>query len=459
MPGPNSIHTAKWHRAVEHIREKGKVTNPYAVATAALGERSFKKKHRGGEKKDPPTKRAKKDPPKKKDPPGDPVLPVVNLKPQLLQRGDDQRRADSMLRAAPGKDIHDFKVSVDPSSPTNVVPENDPPTGVMQHPAAGAIQSDGSMSVNRERTLPDELSAATDATKRMGATLPSSQQGAMTNMPLQSQLALMQQQETKTAIRKGVDTPSSSPAGAEGNTAAAAHEAKGTEGPTQTPMAPQQAQRAAQNDTLRPLYGMASPLDVVPSTREQIKSGVLFNDFHIVAPGFGLGVTNKLFQMNEKREMEIRYREPLQLPRSDMGPTNTVLAPPLEWQNNIPRKDMQTERNKKTISDRLKALAVVQAGTGSLNVFGDDYGLMRDTSAKGLPRPEDSVLEPVVLKPTPMERARPLAGVQLEDKQFRRLFDAERYPEHFHSHIGMEGGSTLSRRNSLKILPYPIGMA
>ena len=111
------------------------------------------------------------------------------------------------------------------------------------------------------------------------------------------------------------------------------------------------------------------------------------------------------------------------------------------------------------ISDRLCALAKIQAGTGSLNVLGDDYGLLRDTSAKGLPRPEDTPLEPTILKTTPMERVRPLAGSQLQHKQFRRLFDGDRYPEHFRSHVAMEGGSLFSTRNSLKLLPFPLGVA
>jgi hypothetical protein len=163
--------------------------------------------------------------------------------------------------------------------------------------------------------------------------------------------------------------------------------------------------------------------------------------------------------MNELRETKIRYREPLAFPRADIGPTNTVLAPPLELQNSITPHDMQSLADHKLFSKRPKMLSKIIVGEGSTNVLGDDYGLARDTSAKGLPRPDDSPFEPTILKPTPMERLRPLTGAQLDQRQFRRIFDSERYPEHFNSHIAMSGGMTLSRRNALKTLAYPLGMA
>jgi hypothetical protein len=441
MPGPNS---------------KGKGTNPYATVTSALGQKSSKKRKNDPPKKDAPAKK-KKTPAKKLD--NAKLLPVINLDTEVHQRGDDERRAGGGLRAAPPANLHDFKTSVDPSSPTNEVPQNDPVQSTTEHPAAAAIQEDGNMAMMKQRQMGDEISAVTDATKRMGATLPSGHNLNASNLMLQSQLALIQQSNTKSTIKEGKDTASSSPAGAEAGTPAAGSTAKGSEGPTQSPLAPQQSQRAAQNDTLRPLFGMANPLTAIPSTRDQIKSGILFNDFHIVAPGHGLGATNKMFLMEELRESNIRYRGPLAFPRADIGPTNTVLPPPLEWQNSIAKADYRTIMRQKKDSIARKQFIEELAGTGSANILGDDYGLLRDTSAKGLPRPQDEPFEPVILKPTPMERVRLLSGSQLEDRQFRRLFDAERYPEHFNSHIGQEGGSHYGRRSALKLLPYVVGTA
>jgi hypothetical protein len=411
----------------------------YTTATTALGERSTSRK------KDPEPRHAA---PKRKQP----ELPIVNIKPMITERGDDTSRTESGIRAkCTQPDIH---VNVDPSFPTNQIPENDPKFGRMDHPAAAAIQSDGSMEPGPARsTLTDEISAVTDVTKT-GATLPASQFDKKVNIPSNLlSLSLLQ--------REGGDTRSDF-GSAPGEGPRTNVEGKNTANsldPTQSPTAPQQGQRNAQGDTMRPLYGMANPLDVVPSTRNQIKSGLLFSDFHIVAPGNGLGATNKMFLMEEIRQAKIRYHGPMALPRSDGGPTNTVLQPPLEWQNSITDGDVMRESFTKIFKKAIASAVKTQVGTGSMNILGDDYGLLRDTSAKGLPRPEDSPFEPIILKPTPMERVRPLTGLQLKNRHLRRLFDSERWPEHFSPHIGQEGGSHYSRRSSLRLLPFPLGVA
>jgi len=40
-PGPGHVHSDKWHRCVQHLREQGGVDSPEAVCTAQLGEESF----------------------------------------------------------------------------------------------------------------------------------------------------------------------------------------------------------------------------------------------------------------------------------------------------------------------------------------------------------------------------------------------------------------------------------
>lgn len=417
--------------------------NPFAFATSALGQKTSKKRQASTPKK-APTKRAKKVTPPK-------LLPVINLDPEVAQKGDDERRTGGGLRAAPPRNFHDFKANVDPSYPTNQVPTNDPVTSSTEHPAASAIAEDGGLAVAGQRaTLGDQVSAATDATKRMGATLPSGHNANAANIQLQAQLATLQ----NNTRAEGKDVADTTVPGASPPYSADIINSNSTD-----PLTSEQAQRASQGDTLRPLYGIANPLSVIPSTRDQIKSGILFSDFSIVAPGFGLGVNNKMFVMEEMRQEKIQYREPLAFPRTDAGPTNTVLPPPLEWQNSIAKTDFNRIRRQKKDSLARKMFISQLVGTGSTNILGDDYGLLRDTSAKGLPRPKDEVLEPVIFKPTPMERIRPLCGSQLEGKQLRRLFDAERYPEHFTVNMGQDGGSVFGRRSALKQLPFVVGMA
>lgn len=209
-------------------------------------------------------------------------------------------------------------------------------------------------------------------------------------------------------------------------------------------------------DTLRPTFGIAPANAVIPSKIEQIKSDILFSDFSVVAPGNGLGVTNKMFQMEEWRDKNFVYKEPLAEPRAYQGPTGGVDPPPLQWQNEITRRDRNTLQARAYAAEATGVVLESRAGEGSLNILGDDYGLLRGISDKGLKRHRESPLEPVILTPKEWERVKPLPGAEWSRKQARRLFDAQRYPEKFTPHVAMEGGPTMSKRNSLATYPFPI---
>lgn len=541
------------------------------------------------------------------------------IRAERFQRGDDRRFRESAMRAKPTKAFRkkDFHVNLDPSAPTNQVPQNEPELGPLDHPAAKAIQDDGTLAMASQRNVnPDEVGAATDATKKAGAVVPSPDSDmalvpratvdptpvgfsananptpppplkqAPVNDPREGNHAIppfswlnamygekrafsslsqepshvkmysgrlweryiaeyvremikkgkakegdrwnlpdMTEEDQKfvmgtatTGYRDGamgLAPPGASaghwseerrkietaekwraflgrnldlepppnlrtkfdsgtlykpeahaipPTSGEGETAItpgtttpATPGAPAISGTDPNSSAPISGIRQAENDTLRPLYGMTDPMNHVPSTRDQIKSGILFNDFSVVAPGHGLGATNKMFLMQEAHTEKIQFHPPLSVPRSYQGPTDTVLPPPIEWQNEISQPDIQRRQMQKTLADSLAKRAVESAGQGSLNTLGDDYGLLRSSSAKGLPRPPESVFEPIILKPTPMERVRLLAGVQLKDQHFRKLYDAERYPEHFQSNMAQDGGSHYTRQKALRLLPFALG--
>lgn len=209
-------------------------------------------------------------------------------------------------------------------------------------------------------------------------------------------------------------------------------------------------------DTLRPTFGIAPANGVIPSRRQQVMSDLLFEDFSVVAPGHGLGVTNKMFLMETARDNKIVYREPLAEPRKYDGPSGTVVPPPLQFQNQITRRDRNLLAAKEIAADASATLLEARAGTGSLNVLGDDYGQFQRVSDKGLKRPADSPLEPALRVPGPWERVKPLPGVQWARKSFRRLFDAVRYPERMEPNVAMEGGPIMSKRSSLAAFPFPI---
>lgn len=209
-------------------------------------------------------------------------------------------------------------------------------------------------------------------------------------------------------------------------------------------------------DTLRPSFGIAPPQAIVPSERAQVESEVLASDFSYVAPGFGLGVTNKMRLMEETRDKKIVYREPLCEPRKYDGPTMCVETLPLEFQNEITRRDRQRIIEREIALMSAAAVLETQAKKGSLNILGDDYGALQRVSDRGLKRPLESPFEPLMRTPKAWERVEVLPGVQLQRRDMREVHNALRYPERFSSDMAMQGGATSSRRNALAALPFPI---
>lgn len=209
-------------------------------------------------------------------------------------------------------------------------------------------------------------------------------------------------------------------------------------------------------DTLRPGFGVAAPTGVVPPKNQQILSDLLFSEFSTVAPGSGLGVTNKMFLLENLRDSKIVYREPMSEPRRYDGPTDLVVPPPLEWQNEITRSDRRLLQAQQVGLAATGVLLEARVGEGSLNTLGDDYGSLQRVSDKGLKRYAESPLEPAIITHKPWERVKVLPGLQYARRTARRLFDAQRYPERFESNIAMSGGSTLMRASALAVYPFPV---
>jgi len=222
---------------------------------------------------------------------------------------------------------------------------------------------------------------------------------------------------------------------------------------------PEKGVQNTRSDTMRPMYGMANPKDAIPSLRQQLKSDLLFSDFSVVAPGHGLGVTNKMFLMEENREKKIVCQEPMAFPRSYQGPSGCTQAPPLEFQNEISKADRRSIQ--KQDEDALIRMALVfeKVGSAATNVLGSDVGFLKANSDKGLNRAPDIVFEPIIRRPHEMERDRMLTGQQLSERSLRRLWDPMRFPERFTVTTAMEGGPTMTKQKAFALLSFPIGTA
>lgn len=219
------------------------------------------------------------------------------------------------------------------------------------------------------------------------------------------------------------------------------------------------AAKASHNDTtdtLRPQFPIAPPSLLQQSPQQQIFNDVGFDIFNKVLPGSGLGVTNKMFEMNQLREKHINFMEPMDLPRKDEGPTGLVLPPQFEWQNVVTRTDREALKNRQVALDLSAALTELRAGASSSNILGHDFGELAATSAKGLKRDAESPLEPIIRMPNPMIPTTLPSGHTLSYRKSRRLFDALRYPDRFDAHPAQSGGPTMSTRNSLALLPFPM---
>lgn len=220
---------------------------------------------------------------------------------------------------------------------------------------------------------------------------------------------------------------------------------------------PAKQSRNNTTDSLRPYFRIGDPNLAIPPVLNQVANQVLHTDFGSVAPGSGLGVTNKLFLMNQLREKFIHFAGPLSLPRPYDGPSGLVVPEPLEWQNMITKSDRNRMIQRDIAQDLTGVLLEARSGAGSLNITGDDFGQLSSISARGLKRDAESPLEPIIRLHSKMQKVKLEDGFALSHRKSRRLFDALRYPDRFEPNVAQSGGPTASKRVSLAMYPFPIG--
>lgn len=366
-----------------------------------------------------------------------------------IQKGDDERLAESHIRAEPPKNLKGNNVfDFDPGrlqGPGSKPPNNEPNYGliVSDEKQNENITEDENALVPgpAKSTDPDDVAHAHADHK---TTVPYSGKEAKDEKGEEKGSGVAAQGYLGMSNLENGDILGAAPSGYSPSAIGNA-------------INPEKGIRNAKQDTMRPMYGMASPMSVIPSPRDQIKSDLMFEDFSIVPPGNGLGVTNKMFLMEEARDRMFVYREPLALPRRWDGPTDLPMPPPIEWQNDIPLKDRKIILRRPLDQEAREMVAAAAFPHGSLNLLGDDYGFLKNHSDKGLVRYSEGVTEPVLMRPTLMERVRPPTGQQLQARKYRRLFDAARWPEHFDPVFEMSGGSTATRQQGYTMLPFPVG--
>lgn len=203
---------------------------------------------------------------------------------------------------------------------------------------------------------------------------------------------------------------------------------------------------------MRPEYGMAKAGQVIPSTRKQLESDIRFDMFDHVKPGFGEGMDNKLFLMQEARDKQIVHAPGLHAPGQWIGPTAGVDVPPWQWQRVIPESQIrayqQDERARTSAGDQL----LMTNGPRSSNILGDDIGYPMPYSASELKRNPYSPFEPVIRTDMHWQHVKEPIGAKLNRKRMRLETDAQRYPRALDSYVAGQGGTTLPKRRSLEVI-------
>lgn len=203
---------------------------------------------------------------------------------------------------------------------------------------------------------------------------------------------------------------------------------------------------------LRPEYGMEKAGVVIPSVRKQLESDIRFDMFDHVKAGYGNGMDNKLFLMQEAWDKNIRYGGELNFPGEYTGPTAGVDVPPWQWQRVIPEDLIQKFQQEKKIRETAGAELLFSNGSRSSNVLGDDVGYFMPYSASELKRDPYSPFEPVIRTDMHWQQTKEPTGVSLNRKRYRTDIDSQRYPRMLDSAVTGQGGTILKKQRALEVI-------
>lgn len=207
------------------------------------------------------------------------------------------------------------------------------------------------------------------------------------------------------------------------------------------------------HDSLRPMYKMEVPSNVIPSVNDQLASDIRFDMFDSVHPGFGNGEDNKLFLMQEARDQKIRYAQPLfQSPGEYIGPLGAIQTPAWQMQrvmhpSLIRAHEGQTQARVNNTQRLLRS-----NGDRSSHVLGYDKGYPFSVSSKGLPRDKFSPLEPVINTDIEWEHVKMPTGANLNVRDFRRPTNSLRRPRDLSGMDEGQGGPHLKKGRSLEVI-------
>lgn len=180
--------------------------------------------------------------------------------------------------------------------------------------------------------------------------------------------------------------------------------------------------------TVRPEYMILGENDLAMSAYEQLRGDIEFDLFSVVKEGHGLGATNSLYLDNKRNEWGVRFKPKLFVPRAWLGHELGVVPPRKEVQAVMSPETIAAgpKRAKRLLNDEMNYVRTLP-GAASAGFLPDDNNRMQSSTGLGTTKP--SPFLPHIDTHYYWQRQFDPAGVHMQSRKFRKLYDPLRQPQ------------------------------
>lgn len=180
--------------------------------------------------------------------------------------------------------------------------------------------------------------------------------------------------------------------------------------------------------TVRPEYMILGENDLAMSAYEQLRGDIEFDLFSVVKEGHGLGATNSLYLDNKRNEWAVRFKPKLFEPRAWLGHELGVVPPRKEVQAVMSPETIAAgpKRAKRLLNDEMNYVRTLP-GAASAGFLPDDNNRMQSSTGLGTTKP--SPFLPHIDTHYYWQRQFDPAGVHMQSRKFRKLYDPLRQPQ------------------------------
>ena len=197
--------------------------------------------------------------------------------------------------------------------------------------------------------------------------------------------------------------------------------------------------------SLRPQFLVGGAETLRMAGEEKMKQDAMFDMFSWVPEGFSLGASNSMFLKEKAHEANIRYREPLFVPRAEDGPVGGLGESGMNEVKNAGDVNAELARVRRAVFAALNEYK----RTRSVDSLPDDNNAQK--SSKGLKAKGYGPLLPVIDTHSPFVPVREPAGVHMKRK-FKSLFNTQNFPLRPREYNPNNGFPTLKKQKALEVV-------